>query len=155
MWIPPEDRDPVVLHYPGRKSIGYYGAVRLRDGRLLVRAEREAFNGETCWAFLRELYTLSRRARRPVAVIADNASFHYARLHKDWRAERMEKFHLEFLPPYSPELNPIERMWKLTRRLCVHNRYFPTLDAVSQAVESQFAQWATPNETLRRLCAIT
>jgi len=154
MWIPPEERDPVVLHYPGRKSIGYYGAGRLRDGRLLVRAERESFNGETCWAFLRELYTISRRARRPVAVIADNASFHHACLHKDWRAERTEKFRLEFLPSYSPELNPIERMWKLTRRLCIHNRYFPTLDAVSEAVESQFAQWATPNATLRRLCAI-
>jgi hypothetical protein len=28
---------------------------------------------------------------------------------------------LEFLPPYSPELNPIERLWKLIRRLAIHN----------------------------------
>jgi len=155
MWIPPEDRAPVLLHHPGRKSLGYFGAVRLRDGRLLVRPEREAFTGETCWAFLRELYTTSRRARRPVVVIADNATFHHATLHKEWRAERAEKFRLDFLPPYSPDLNPIERVWKLTRRLCVHNRYFPTLDAVSESVEAQFAQWAIPNEALRRLCTIT
>ena len=155
MWIPPEDRDPVLLHHPGRKSIGYFGAVRLRDGRLLVRPEREAFNGETCWAFLRELYPTSRQARRPVVVIADNATFHHAALHKAWRTQRAGKFDLSFLPPYSPDLNPIERVWKLTRRLCVHNRYFPTLDAVSESVEAQFAQWATPNEALRRLCTIT
>ena len=155
MWIPPETRDPVLLHYPTRKAIGYFGAVRLRDGRLLVRPERDKFDGESCWAFLRELYTTSRRARRPVVVIADNGCCHYAKLHKDWRAERTEKFRLDFMPPYSPELNPIERVWKLTRKLCVHNRYFPTLDAVIDSVESQFAQWATPNETLRRLCAIT
>jgi transposase len=62
---------------------------------------------------------------------------------------------LQFLPPYSPELNPIERLWKLTRRLCLHHRYFAFLDSVAEAVERQFADWRNPNETLRRLCAIT
>jgi transposase len=58
------------------------------------------------------------------------------------------------LPPYSPELNPIERIWKLTRRLCLHNRYFSQLDEVTRAVETEFANWIKPNNTLRRLCAI-
>ena len=31
MWIPPEIKDPVLLHAPTRKSVGYFGAVRLRD----------------------------------------------------------------------------------------------------------------------------
>ncbi|HIH93321.1 TPA: hypothetical protein HA338_04520 [Methanosarcina acetivorans] len=26
------------------------------------------------------------------------------------------------MPPYSPNLNPIERVWNLTRKLCAHNR---------------------------------
>ena len=64
------------------------------------------------------------------------------------------EFALDFLPSYSPELNPIERVWKLTRRRCVHNRYFPTLDEVIDAVESEFTLWARGNDTLRRLCAI-
>ncbi len=33
-----------------------------------------------------------------------------------------------FLPPYSPELNAMEWVWKINRRLCTHNRYFPALD---------------------------
>jgi len=37
-------------------------------------------------------------------------------------------------------LNPIERVWKLTRRLCLHNRYFAFLDGVVEAVETQFAE---------------
>ena len=57
-------------------------------------------------------------------------------------------------PPCSPELNPIERVWKLTRRLCLHNRYFGFLDSVVDAVETQFLDWARPNEVLRSLCAI-
>jgi len=65
------------------------------------------------------------------------------------------RFALDYLPAYSPELNPIERVWKLTRRRCLHNRYFAHLDDVIQAVESEFAAWIKPNNTLRRLCAIT
>src|SRR5207245_9151709 len=62
---------------------------------------------------------------------------------------------LDYLPPYSPELNPIERVWKLTRRQCIHNRYFPALEEVLAAVETQFGYWASGNEALRRVCAIT
>lgn len=70
-------------------------------------------------------------------------------------ASRLPQFGLDFLPPYSPDLNPIERVWKLTRRLCLHNRYFGFLDSVVAAVEDQFAEWTKPNDPLRRLCAIT
>jgi transposase len=49
-----------------------------------------------------------------------------------------EIFRLDFLPPYSPDLNPIERVWKLTRRLCLHNVYFPKLDQVRETAERQF-----------------
>ena len=55
-------------------------------------------------------------------------------------------------PPYSPDLNPIERVWKLTRRRGLHNRYFATLEEVIVAVETEFANWTMRNETLRRLC---
>jgi len=58
-------------------------------------------------------------------------------------------FTLGFLPPYSSELNPIERAWRLTRRLCLQNRYFATLDEVLEAAETQFAKWSRSNETLR------
>ncbi len=33
MWVPPETKDPVLLHHPTRRSVGYFGAVRLRDGK--------------------------------------------------------------------------------------------------------------------------
>ena len=90
-----------------------------------------------------------------MVVITDNARYHHARLHKEWREEHAEDFGLDYLPPYSPELNPIERVWKLTRRRCLHNRYFSDLDKVIDAVEATFDPWTVRNETLRRLCAIT
>jgi transposase len=154
-WVPSDVSDPVLPHHPTRRSVGYFGAVRLRDGKFIFRREAGSFNGQTFLEFLRCLKEIARRGDRPAVVIADNAKYHHAVLHKEWRERSAEILRLDFLPPYSPELNPIERVWKLTRRLCLHNRYFETLESVIEAVEKQFIQWSSPNDTLRRLCAIT
>ena len=153
MWVPPEIKDPVLLHEPTRKSVGYFGAVRLRDGKLLYAREEEKFDAQSCWRFLKQLRQKSLRAHRRVVVIVDNAKYHHALLHKAWRQEALPSFALHFLPPYSPELNPIERVWKLTRRLCLHNTYFSELDYVCEAVEQQFDRWSGGSNTLKKLCA--
>lgn len=154
MWIPPETKDPVLLHHPTRKSVGYFGAVRLRDGKFMFQREETKFNGDTFFAFLKNLRKVSCHAGRRIIVILDNATYHHARLHKDWRSKAKSRFALEFLPPYSPELNPIERVWKLTRRKATHNRYFLTLGHVIEGVEEVFVTWQDGHETLRKLCAI-
>jgi transposase len=154
MWVPWEEDDPVLWHYPGRKSVGYFGAVRLRDGKGFFRQEAGMFEGATFWAFLRQLESASREAGRRVVVITDNAKYHHAKLHAAWREEQQGQFVLDFLPPYSPELNPIERVWKRTRRNCLHNVYFPKLALVVETVENQFAKWSESNAELASLCQI-
>lgn len=88
-------------------------------------------------------------------VLVDNARYHHGKLHKDWRALHCAKFQLDYLPPYSPEFNLIERVWKLTRRKCLHNAHFEQLSEITDAVENQFTMWSNPNRPLRQLCAIT
>ena len=154
MWVPWEESDPVLWHYPGRKSVGYFGAVRLRDGKGSFRVESEMFKAITFWDFLRQLEESSREEGKRVIVITDNAKYHHAKLHAPWREEQKWRFDLDFLPPYSPELNPIERVWKRTRRNCLHNRYFPKLALVIQSVENQFEKWSGSNSELANLCRI-
>ena len=55
MWIPPETKDPVLLHAPTRRSVGYFGAVRLRDGKFFFCREAGKFNGTTFFAFMKAL----------------------------------------------------------------------------------------------------
>ena len=112
------------------------------------------FNGETFWTFLRQLEAASQEPGRRVIVITDNAKYHHAKLHAAWRLEQQERFCLDFLPPYSPELNPIERVWKRTRRNCLHNTYFSRLALVTEAVEKQFTRWSEPNAEPAELCQL-
>jgi transposase len=113
--VPPEIKDPVVYHHPTRKSVGYFGAVRLRDGQFLFHRQTERFNGETFWEFLKIFRQASVDSSRRVVAISDHAQYHRSKLHQAWRHQQAPRFSLDFLPPYSPELNPIERVWKLPR----------------------------------------
>ena len=151
-WIAPEDHDPVVFHAPSRKGVGFFGAVRVRGGRFTYAREQDRFNAGTFFCFLKFLRRITARSNKKVVVILDNARYHHAALHKEWRKGCSDRFELLFLPPYCPELNIIERVWKLTRKMCTHNRYFPDLDGIIESVEKQFDGWRQGSEVLR--CSI-
>ena len=152
MWIPPEDVDPIVLHAPTRKQLAVFGAVCPADGRFLAM-QAQTFDAQSFQVFLQRLLR-RRRPGRQMVVIVDNARWHYARALQPWLYKHQDALRLDFLPPYSPELNPVERVWKLTRRLCTHNVYFENLQDLSEVVEEQFRKWFYPNTQLHRLCAI-
>ena len=46
---------------------------------------------------------------------------------KAWLARNGDKIELHRLPPYCPEFNPTEGVWKTTRKLTTHNRFYPTV----------------------------
>jgi transposase len=153
MWIPPEIKDPILQHAPTRKSVACFGAVSLSTGQF-VRMMCAVFNAETFQDFLKRLLRHRRRARRMILVL-DNARYHHAVLVAPFLRRHARRLKLLFLPPYSPQLAPIERVWKLARRLATHNRYFATLPEVLLAVDTCFNRWLRPNRVLRRLCCIT
>ena len=76
MWVPPETQDPVLLHYPTRCSVGYFGAIRLCDGKFFLGRETDKFNALSCWKFLQHLQAVSARTDRRVVVTTDNAGYH-------------------------------------------------------------------------------
>jgi len=153
MWVPPEIKDPILRHAPTRKSVDCFGAVSLDTGQF-VRMMCPIFNAVTFRTFLRRLLRQQTPGRRMIVVL-DNARYHHARLLAAFLHRHARQLRLLFLPPYSPQLAPIERVWKLTRRLATHNRYFATLGEVLEAVNASFDRWRRPNKVLHRLCCIT
>ncbi len=98
----------------------------------------DVFNGVTFWAFLRHLVTKYRG--RKVFLIIDNAPHHNLPPDgKEWLAENRHRIELCRLPPYSPELNPMEPVWKVTRKMTTHNRFYATTDERDAALRKTFA----------------
>lgn len=153
MWMPPEDKDPVLLMAPVRKSISLFGAVCISDGRLVTRFEKK-FDAMTFKHFLMQLLHHRKRGKK-IVILLDNARYHHAVVLKPFLLANKKYLRLEFIPAYSPELNPIERVWKLTRKLCTHNVYFEELAQLTESVTQQYRRWRRPNNTLRKLCCIS
>ena len=153
MWVPPEEKDPKVLLAPTRKSISLFGAVNIKDGRLVTRFEN-VFDAMTFKKFIIQLLRTKKPGKK-IVLILDNAKYHHAKILKPLLRKHRKKLRLEFLPSYSPELNPIERVWKLTRKICTHNVHFEKLDKLKKTVQKQHRKWRKPNSTLSRLCCIT
>ena len=143
MWVPPEIKDPVLLHAPTRKSVACFGAVSLRTGKF-IRSLCATFNAVTFETFLKTLLRHRAHGTRMVLVL-DNARYHHAVLLKPLLRKYRAVLTLLFLPPYSPQL---------ARRLATHNRFFATLDDVLTAVSTCFDRWRRPNSVLRRLSGI-
>jgi transposase len=152
-WFHLDEKDPIVRHAPTREKLGIIGAVRAGNGKLVAR-EEEKFNAQTVEAFFSELFQ-HRDNDKLMVVVLDNAKFHHAKALSEWLEKHSAEFCLEFLPPYSPELNHVERVWKLIRRLCTHNQYFEHLTELRKAVFTKISEWVSPNDTLAQLCAIT
>ncbi|MGH8607142.1 MAG: IS630 family transposase [Gammaproteobacteria bacterium] len=140
-------------HAPTRKSVACFGAVSLRSGTLVTELV-SPFDAVTFGNFLTKLLKHRAKGKRMV-IIMDNAKYHHAKLLAPLLHKQRNVLTLLFLPPYSPELNPIERVWKLTKRFATHNQYFATLDEIILSVSERFRLWACPNHTLVRLCGIS
>ena len=57
---------------------------------------------------------------------------------KQFLEENKNRLWIHLLPPYSPEFNAIEGVWKITRKDATHNRYFPTMKRLTRAIQTRF-----------------
>jgi transposase len=106
-WAP-VGRTPVVTGTGKRRSISMVSAVSPR-GELHFDIQQEGITGEDFLAFAK---TLISDAGRPVFLILDNSQVRHSVILREYAEQSNRMLTLFFLPPYSPELNPDEWVWK-------------------------------------------
>lgn len=73
----------------------------------------------------------------PLTLVLDNARYQRCRLVMD--AAAALDIELLFLPPYSPNLNLIERLWKFVKKECLATRYYASFAPFKAAIQSCLA----------------
>lgn len=97
------------------------------------------------------LYTY--RDKPKIIMVLDNVKYHHAKKIRHW-LEKQQKLELFFLPPYSPDLNAVERAWWYMRKKITHNRFVLTLKERKIAFWKMFSHFNKPNEELKTVCEI-
>ena len=86
-----------------------------------------------------------------IYMVLDNVAYHHANRLKPVLQLYYYRLELVFLPPYSPDLNPMERIWWYMRKKITHNRFVETLDMRISRFEHLFSQFDKPNLTCKNL----
>jgi transposase len=136
----PRGKQPKVPTCGKRKGMQVFGVIEVKHGDFLYLECEGKFNGEAYVLFLQ--YVLSHYSC-PVILIADGASYHGGSVVSLFKAQMEAKGRLcvERLPAYSPDKNPIEKLWKNTKKEATHCRYFPTFEDLRSAVLGAFEKY--------------
>lgn len=117
-----------------------------RTGKSKTRRLQEAFASHL--RHVGRMYPAA--AYRRVVILIDNAPWHGGEPVRQALAAHPQ-LELKRLPSYSPQLNPIERFWKVLRRRATHNRLFDTLADLRRSLRSSLSYFQTMRERVRTL----
>lgn len=93
------------------------------------------------------LEEMSKSIKKEAIIIMDCAGWHKS---KDLKvAENMQ---IVYLPAYSPELNPVERLWQYMKSNILKNKIYETIDDLKEVVCGFIKNLS--KETLQSVCSI-
>lgn len=116
---------------PGRQRYNVLGAIDSHSQELISIRTTENINSHSVVALLDKIHEAYPDTE--VSLVMDNASYQRCYFVRDHARDL--GLDLVFLPSYSPNLNLIERLWKLTKRRCLTNRYYPDFKAFCDGID--------------------
>ena len=117
----------------GQAEMGQYQSLILKYTEVAGR-----FNKEGYVEFLKQVLD---RFESNIILIEDGAPYHKAGLVKEFVESTQGRLTLERLPAFSPDFNPIEKLWKNTKRDATHLKYFETFEALRESVCKAFKKY--------------
>jgi transposase len=128
-----------------RKGYKVFGAIEYFSGRLFSQGLEGRFNSESYQAFLQMILA---QTTQHLFLIHDGARYHTSASTQAFLVVHSERITAEPLPSYSPDYNPIEYLWKKTKKRATHNKSFKEFAALTVSVEKALAYCATHPDTV-------
>lgn len=124
-WSEKGKQPKVIQKQRKRERRTLFGCVEPSTGKVVTNIEER---GNTV-SFFKFLVKVCRQyPDQKVVMVVDNVRYHHAKRLKPILEKYKSKLELVYLPAYSPDLNPIERIWWYMRKKISHNRYLETMD---------------------------
>ena len=134
----------------GRQRLNVLGALNAVTKEMITVINTTYINSWSVVELMRKVREAHPAGK--VVLVLDNAGYQTCYLVRS--AANMLSIELLFLPPYSPNLNLIERVWKFMRKKCLNCVYFKTFDLFSTAISQCISKFGTEyREELETLLA--
>ena len=117
---------------PGRQRYNVLGAVDSHSKELVSIRTTDSINATVVCSLLEAI--VSRYPRQAITLVLDNARYQHCALVINKAAEL--GIGLLFPPPCSPNLNLIERLWKLVKKRCLKNRHYENFACFRTAIDN-------------------
>lgn len=143
-WIPRGVRK----HIPTtarQTRMSLMGAICLENHQVVYRPS-EKIDSSSIIAFLKALRKKHPQGNK-LHIIWDNGSYHHSKAVK--KALKKLNIQAHYLPPYSPNLNPIERLWKLMHEHVTYNKYYASFKEFTEAILHFFRHIGKKKKILR------
>lgn len=118
-WIK-KGKEQVLKTNTGRMRLNINGAYNIENHKAIIR-EDKSINSQSTIALLEQM--LKEQPLGMLYIILDNAKYYHSQLVKDF-LNKNQRIQFVFLPPYSPNLNLIERLWKFFKKKTTYNEYY-------------------------------
>jgi transposase len=118
-WIR-KGTDMVIQSNTGRQRINLNGAYNIEDQKVIIQ-EAESINAQSTISLFEEM--MLNQPLGLIYVILDNARYYRSEMVRLF-VKKNNRIKLVFLPPYSPNLNIIERLWKFFKKKVTYNTYY-------------------------------
>jgi transposase len=138
-------RQPEVPTSGKRKGYKVFGAIEYFSGRLFYQGIEGRFNSESYQAFLQMIMA---HTTQHLFLIHDGARYHTSASTQAFLAAHSTRITAEPLPSYSPDYNPIEYLWKKTKKRATHNQYCKEFAVLTASVDKALAYFAMHSETV-------
>jgi len=123
----------------GRKRFNVLAALNAITHELVTVTNDEYINALSVCELLNKIAAL--KLGIPITLIMDNARYQRCKLVQEL-AQELE-IELLFLPPYSPNLNLIERLWKFVKRKVLYSKYYENFGSFKEAIQNCLSQTNT------------
>ena len=135
-WIR-KGKDKLIATTASRTRVNLLGSISLETMEVTIAAHEtiDSKAMEKHFAALRKKYPKAPK----IHLITDRGSYNTSQDTKN--AAKKYGIVLHHLPPYSPNLNPIERLWKIMNEYVRNNRVFKTTAEFRLAINDFFAKW--------------
>jgi transposase len=134
-----------------RERLTTFGSLNICSGQITINFAQRG-NYQSFKIHLKKLLRTYKNAGK-IILIVDNVRYHHAKLLKKF-IQSNPKLEIMYLPPYSPNLNPIERVWWFMRKSITHNRYLVSLQERKKKFLQMFSHFTKPNQKLLSVCNV-